>query len=306
MTMWMTVAALAVAWVQENTDNPYKKLADDAYKAFTAGDRATAAKKARELEKAWDTTGKSELSSNPDLWEKIDQAMDAFIKPVIKEKSPDAAKVKAAYDEFISNLGKASLKGGGEKKSDDPMKPYRTQAEDVLKTFNAGDSAAAKKKARELEKAWETTGRSALSDNPDLWEKIDGILDGFIKPILKEKSPDAAKVKAACDEFIASLGQVGGKKSGDSMKPYRTLAEETLKAYNGGDKATAKKKARELEKAWDTTGKSELASNPDLWESIDQSMDAFIKPVIKDDGTDPSKIKAAYDEFINGLNKAAK
>ena len=40
---------------------------------------------------------------SPDVWGQIDKAMDAFIKP-LQGKSPDPAKVQAAYDAFISRL----------------------------------------------------------------------------------------------------------------------------------------------------------------------------------------------------------
>jgi hypothetical protein len=36
------------------------------------------------------------------VWSQIDQAMDAFIKPL--GKSPDIAKVQAAYDTYIAKL----------------------------------------------------------------------------------------------------------------------------------------------------------------------------------------------------------
>ena len=71
---------------------PYRKLATDALQAFTAHDMPTAKKKARELEVAWDTREKALKKKSPDLWEQIDKAMDAFIKP-LQDKSPDPAEV---------------------------------------------------------------------------------------------------------------------------------------------------------------------------------------------------------------------
>ena len=64
---------------------------------------ATAKKKARELEVAWDTHEKALQKKSPDVWGQIDKAMDAFIKP-LQGKSPDPAKVEAAYDTFIAKL----------------------------------------------------------------------------------------------------------------------------------------------------------------------------------------------------------
>ncbi len=95
-------AASAVAAVDNMT--PYRTLATDALTAFKAHDMATAKKKARELEVAWDTREKALEKKSPDVWGQIDKAMDVFIKPVMQDKAPDAAKVQAAYDAFIAKL----------------------------------------------------------------------------------------------------------------------------------------------------------------------------------------------------------
>ena len=59
--------------------------------------------KAKELEKAWDNDQKALQKKSPDVWNQIDKAMDDFIKP-LGDKTPDAAKVQAAYDTFIAKL----------------------------------------------------------------------------------------------------------------------------------------------------------------------------------------------------------
>lgn len=93
----------ASAPVADDNMTPYRKLAADALTAFKAQDMATAKKKARELEVAWDKNEKALEKKSPELWGQIDKAMDAFIKP-LQDKSPDAAKVQAAYDTFIAKL----------------------------------------------------------------------------------------------------------------------------------------------------------------------------------------------------------
>ena len=126
MKAWIRIAMLAtftlcgtiVSWAQEpqqavdqskpamaadDNMSPYRKLATDTLNAFKAHDMATAKKKARELEVAWDTREKALQKKSPDLWGQIDKAMDAFIKPM-QGKSPDPAKVQTAYDAFIAKL----------------------------------------------------------------------------------------------------------------------------------------------------------------------------------------------------------
>ena len=90
----------------------------------------------------------------------------------------------------------------------------------------------------------------------------------------------------------------------DNMTSYRTLAAHTLTAFKAHDMPTAKKKARELEVAWDTREKALQKKSPDLWGQIDKAMDVFIKPVMQDKSPDPGKVQAAYDTFIGKLQLA--
>jgi hypothetical protein len=87
------------------------------------------------------------------------------------------------------------------------------------------------------------------------------------------------------------------------MTPYRKLAADTLMAFKANDMPTAKKKARELEVAWDTHEKALQKKSPDLWGQIDKAMDAFIKPV-QDKSPDAAKVQTGYDAFIAKLQLA--
>ena len=102
---------------------------------------------------------------------------------------------------------------------------------------------------------------------------------------------------------IASSAQEPKPAADDNMTPYRKLAADTLKAFQAHDMPTAKKKARELEVAWDTREKALQKKSPDLWGQIDKAMDAFIKPM-QDKSPDPAKVQTAYDTFIAKLQLA--
>src|SRR5947209_8087536 len=91
----------------------------------------------------------------------------------------------------------------------------------------------------------------------------------------------------------------------DNMTPYRTLAADALKAFKDHDIATAKKKAKELEVAWDTREKALQKKSPDVWGQIDKAMDGFIKPA-QNKSSDPAKVQMAYDTFIAKLQLAVK
>src|ERR1700719_3545690 len=113
----------------------------------------------------------------------------------------------------------------------------------------------------------------------------------------------AQEPKPAVDQ---SRPAAGAPAADDNMNPYRKLATETLQAYQAHDMPTAKKKARELEVAWDTREKALQKKSPDLWGQIDKAMDAFIKPVMQDKSPDPAKVQTAYDTFIAKLQLAVK
>jgi hypothetical protein len=97
-----------------------------------------------------------------------------------------------------------SKAAGGAPAADDNMTPYRKLAADALNAFQAHDMPTAKKKARELEVAWDTHEKALQKKSPDLWGQIDKAMDDFIKP-LQGKSPDPVKVQAAYDTFISKL-----------------------------------------------------------------------------------------------------
>jgi hypothetical protein len=112
----------------------------------------------------------------------------------------------------------------------------------------------------------------------------------------------AQEPKPAMDQSSPAAGAPAAE---DNMTPYRKLATDTLQAYKAHDMPTAKKKARELEVAWDTREKALQKNSPDLWGQIDKAMDAFIKPV-QGKSPDPAKVQTAYDAFIAKLQLAVK
>lgn len=87
---------------------------------------------------------------------------------------------------------------------DDNMTPYRNLATDTLKAFKANDLVMARKKAKELETAWDKNENALKKESRALWDQIDKAMDDFIKP-LSGKAPDADKEQAAYDVFIEKL-----------------------------------------------------------------------------------------------------
>jgi hypothetical protein len=102
------------AGVDNTKMGTYRALAELSFQAFKKGDGVTAAKLARILERAWDSSeeggGEKALAkTNPQLFEQIDRAMDVFIKPLIgyEKAAPDPAKVESAYNAYLELLKQA-------------------------------------------------------------------------------------------------------------------------------------------------------------------------------------------------------
>ena len=113
-TVWeakpMAAGSPAAARLRDDNMTPYRNMASETLKAFKAHDLATARKRAKDLETMWDKNEKALKKASPEVWKQIDDAMDAFIKP-LSDKAPDADKVQAAYDTFIEKL-KLGVKRG--------------------------------------------------------------------------------------------------------------------------------------------------------------------------------------------------
>jgi hypothetical protein len=75
-------------------------------------------------------------------------------------------------------------------------------------------------------------------------------------------APSAQESKPTVDQ---SKPAVGVAAADDNMTPYRKLAGDTLTAFKAHDLPAAKKKARELEAAWDSHEKALQKKSPDLW-----------------------------------------
>jgi hypothetical protein len=89
----------------------YRAIAQHIYADFQRGDIAGAAAMGRVLERVWDKGeeygGDTALAkTNRQLFEEIDKAMDQFLTPLweAKNKPPDPAKVKAAYNAYLEKL----------------------------------------------------------------------------------------------------------------------------------------------------------------------------------------------------------
>jgi hypothetical protein len=111
-TCGTSVSALAAERIPLNNTKTgvYRALADVIFQSFKKGDMDTAATLGRVLDRTWDQieeNGEHGLNkTSPKLFEDIDEAMDAFIKPVIHadQKAPDPSAVESAYNSYVVKL----------------------------------------------------------------------------------------------------------------------------------------------------------------------------------------------------------
>ena len=94
------------AGVEDSKMGAYRALAQLSFQALQKGDNATAATLARILERTWDKGEADFEKNNPDLRDKIDRAMDTFIRPIMAyaSKRPDPIQVQAAYNDYLDKL----------------------------------------------------------------------------------------------------------------------------------------------------------------------------------------------------------
>ena len=99
------------AGVDNTKMGPYRALAQLAVAASQKGDHAGAATLAKILERTWDKAedygGDTALSkTNHAVFDQIDKAMDQFITLFLEHQTsaPDAAKLKAAYAQYLEKL----------------------------------------------------------------------------------------------------------------------------------------------------------------------------------------------------------
>ena len=99
------------AGVDNTKMGPYRALAQLIYAAAQRGDNATAATLSKILERTWDKAedygGDTAISKTKHAaFEQIDKAMDQFISLFLDRPgaTPDAAKLKSAYNQYLEKL----------------------------------------------------------------------------------------------------------------------------------------------------------------------------------------------------------
>ena len=95
------------------------------------------------------------------------------------------------------------------------------------------------------------------------------------------------------------------------MGAYRALAQHMYADFQKGDVAAAAELGTILERLWDKAeeygGDTALAkTNRKLFDEIDKAMDEFITPITDAKGkpSDPAKVKAAYNAYLEKLKLA--
>lgn len=91
-----------------------------------------------------------------------------------------------------------------------------------------------------------------------------------------------------------------------AMGAYRALAQLSFQAFQKGDNTTAAELARVLERTWDQGEQDLHKRSPQAWIWIDESMDRYVKPLMRygEKAPDPIVVEAAYNEYLVELKLA--
>jgi hypothetical protein len=84
------------------------------------------------------------------------------------------------------------------------------------------------------------------------------------------------------------------------MSAYKAIADAVLAAAKAGDWATAKAKAKELEKTWDKRTTDLKKADPALWTTIDSQLDVALEAC---QAKDAAKATAELTTFAADLAK---
>ena len=92
----------------------YRDLAQKAMDAAAKSDFAPARRLCMTLEQDWDEGESALRQKDPDTWNRVDQALDAFIQPILRSAAqpPNATTLAAAHQDFVASLKSVHPKSG--------------------------------------------------------------------------------------------------------------------------------------------------------------------------------------------------
>lgn len=110
-----------------------------------------------------------------------------------------------------------------------------------------------------------------------------------------------------CDRaFAEAQTPAGSAVPPSALSPFRILAQSAFDEYRKGDFGAASRIAGILEDSWDSSSSALKEKSPEAWNSIDEAMDLFIKPLYQYRKKIPEAIsvQAAYENFLKLLDAA--
>jgi uncharacterized membrane-anchored protein len=201
----------------------FRKIATDMLALVKADDVAGAKTRAGDLETAWDAGQARMRPMNLERWTVMDGAIDDVLTKVRAGKpGPECAASLEALVSVIDNLGaqrsplpapsapstspapSVSPSSSGAAAPLGDLSAFKTIADDILKAVRAGDSAAAKSRAGDLEKSWDDAQARLQTMNPARWTQMDNAIDDVLKKV-RSASPAAAASLESLLALIHSL-----------------------------------------------------------------------------------------------------
>jgi uncharacterized membrane-anchored protein len=189
---------------------------------------------------------------------------------------------------------------------------FRTITADLIGFVRAADWAAAQARADDLETAWDDAQARLQRMSADSWTRVDDAIDDVLKKT-RSSAKDAPATGAALRALAAVIDALDPPGGGSVIAPaepppgpqvdagsspdrpaapapvhsadrplgdlseFRTVTQALLGFVRGGDWASAKARAGDLEKRWDDAQATLQPLNRARWTLMDHAIDAVLK-----------------------------
>jgi iron uptake system EfeUOB component EfeO/EfeM len=234
-------------------------------------------------------------------------------KPKQPEKSPEKSSSR-------KQNGKSNAKGGGggSEKQQDPMakgaEQMQTKAQSLQDAVASGSTTDARKRARELDDAWEAIKPKVMSKNAPLHDQIESSMNKILAEAQLVPIDNALitaelnKLNSSLDQLKETKGQTEGDKKVDmktGAAAMRFELSEVKKATTSGDTAKMQEHAKAADKVWSQFKDEAKEKSKDDYSAIEDSMHTLLAQV-KESPVNKEKLTQVITKLDGELEKLTK
>ena len=238
------------------------------------------------------------------------------------EKSPEKSSSQKQNGKGGGGGGKSNGKGkgggGGSEAQEDPIakaaSQMKTKAQSLQDAVGSGSTTDARKRARELDDAWEGVKSKVASKNAPLHDQIESSMNKILSEA--QLVPlDNALITGEINRLQSSLDQLKENKGSQDtnqkvdMKTgaaaMRFELSEIKKATTSGDTAKMQEHAKAADKAWSQFKDEAKEKSKDDYSAIEDSMHTLLAQV-KESPVNKEKLTQVITKLDGQLEKLTK